>query len=206
MLCIFPILLVRPWPCKKLQTFWALPESITPIIFPLGNIAPSHLRAPLLDGSMAPIPTIRSHDASLMLGIYFGPTSGGGTHICEMAWKGFIWANWMKSQPLPPSLAWQGFTHQLQPGMIWGLATVILSPHKLLEQLQRVYFKCLPFLNVNFDIDLPRHLIPEQYQGLGMENYALMSLASKLSFLQCSWGFCHYSFDCHDDGVQILYG
>jgi hypothetical protein len=32
-------------------------------------------------------------------------------------------------------------------------------------------------------------LIPKRYQGLGMANYALISLASKLSFLQCNWGF-----------------
>jgi hypothetical protein len=32
-------------------------------------------------------------------------------------------------------------------------------------------------------------LILEKYQGLGMANYALVSLASKLSFLQCNWGF-----------------
>jgi hypothetical protein len=163
--------------------------AITSITLPLGNIAPSHLWALLPDGTTVPIPTIRYDDASLMLGIYFGSTSGDGTYIREMAWKGFIWANRMKSQPLSPSLAWQGFTHQLQPGMIWGLATVVLSPHIILEQFQRVYFKCLPFLNINCHIDLPWHLIPERYQGLGMENYALVSLASKLSFLQCYWGF-----------------
>ncbi len=73
--------------------------------------------------------------------------------------------------------------------MVWGLATVILSPPKLLVQFQRVYFKCLPLLNVNCHIVLPWRLIPERYQGLGMANYALVSLASKLSFLQCNWGF-----------------
>jgi hypothetical protein len=38
-------------------------------------------------------------------------------------------------------------------------------------------------------IDLPWRLIPEQYQGLGMVNYVLVSLASILSFLQINWGF-----------------
>jgi hypothetical protein len=38
-------------------------------------------------------------------------------------------------------------------------------------------------------MDLPWHLNPERYQGLQMANYALVSLASKLSFLQCNWGF-----------------
>jgi hypothetical protein len=37
---------------------------------------------------------------------------------------------------------------------------------------------------MNCHIDLPWRLIPEQYQGLGMAAYALVSLASKLSFLQ----------------------
>jgi hypothetical protein len=39
-----------------------------------------------------------------MLGIYLGPTSGGGTHLHKMAKKGFIWADWMESRPLPPNL------------------------------------------------------------------------------------------------------
>jgi hypothetical protein len=42
---------------------------------------------------------------------------------------------------------------------------------------------------VNCHINLLWHLILEQYQGLQMTNYALISLASKLSFPQCSWGF-----------------
>ncbi len=173
----------------KLQTVWALPECLAPITLPSRDIAPSHLQVLLPDGSTAPIPTLHNYDASLILGIYFGPISSGRTHTCEMAQKRFIWANWMKSPPLPPSLAWQCFTHQLQPGMMWGLATVVLSPHKLLEQFQRVYFKCLPLVNVSCHIDLLWRLIPERYQGLGMANYALVSLASNLSFLQCNWGF-----------------
>ncbi len=73
--------------------------------------------------------------------------------------------------------------------MMWGIATIIMSPHRLLKQFQWVYFRCLPLLNVNCHIDLLWRLIPEQYQGLGMANYALVSLASKLLFLQFNWGF-----------------
>jgi hypothetical protein len=96
-----------------------------------------------------------------MLGIYFGPTSGGGKHIWEMAWKGYVWANRLRSLPLPPALAWQSFTHQLQPNMMWGIATVVMSPQKPLDQFQRVYFRCLQLLNVNCHIDLPWRIIPE---------------------------------------------
>jgi hypothetical protein len=80
----------------KFQTVWALPESIAPFTLPSGNIAPPHLWVPLPGGSTAPIPTLRNDDVSLMLGIYFGLIPGGGAHTREMAWKGFIWADWMK--------------------------------------------------------------------------------------------------------------
>ena len=42
---------------------------------------------------------------------------------------------------------------------------------------------------MNCHIELPWRLIPERYQGLGMANFALVSLASKLSYLQSNWGF-----------------
>jgi hypothetical protein len=69
----------------KLRMVRALVASIAPITLPSGNISPSHLRVPLPDGTLASILTLRNKDASLMLGIYFGPTSGSGTHICKMA-------------------------------------------------------------------------------------------------------------------------
>ena len=73
--------------------------------------------------------------------------------------------------------------------MTWGIATVVLSPQKLFKQFQWVYFQCLPHLNVNCHIELPWRLIPECYQGLGMINFALITLTLKLSYLQCNWGF-----------------
>jgi hypothetical protein len=73
--------------------------------------------------------------------------------------------------------------------MTWGIATVVMPPQKLLVQIQRVYFRCLPSLNVICHIELPWHLIPERYQGLGMANFALVSLSPKLIFLQPTWSF-----------------
>ncbi len=124
----------------KLRTVKALLDSITPITLPSGETAPSHLRVPLPDSTSAPIPTLRNEHASLMLGIYFGPTSGGSTHIQEMAKKGYAWSDRIRSRPLPPDLAWKSFIHQLLPGMAWGIATVVLLPQILLKQFQRVYF------------------------------------------------------------------
>ncbi len=75
----------RGW--AKLRSVKALPDSIAPITFPSGEIDPSHLRVPLPGGMSAPIPTLQNEHASLMLGIYFSPTSGSSTHIWEMVKK-----------------------------------------------------------------------------------------------------------------------
>ncbi len=131
------------------------------ITMPDGSIAPSHLRVPLPNGTSEPIPTLNNKETSLMLGVKWGPSSGGGTYVCEMAKKGYNWADWMRSRPLPHNLAWKSFNLQLQLGMTWGIVTVVMPPQKLLAQIQRVYFRCLPMLNVNCHIVLPWRLIPE---------------------------------------------
>ena len=120
-------------------------------------------------------------------GVHWSPSSGGNVHVNEMAKKGY-WADRMKSRPLPHDLAWNIFNHQLQPGMLLRIATVVMPPQKLLVQFQRVYFKCLPSLNVNCHIELPWCVIPERYQGLGLTNFALVFLSSKLSFIQRTRG------------------
>jgi hypothetical protein len=173
----------------KLRTINALPTPSSLITMPDGSTAPSHLRVPLPDGTSAPIPTLRNEETSLMLGVPWSPSSGGNIHVNEMAKKGYNWADRMKLRPLPHNLAWKSFNHQLQPGMTWGIATVDLPPQKHLAKFQRVYFKCLPSLNVNCHIELPWRLIPERYHGLGLTNFALVSLTSKLAFIQRTWGF-----------------
>ncbi len=87
----------------KLRMVRALPASVAPITLLTGKIAPSHLRVPLPDGTLAPIPTLRNEDAYLMLGIYFCLTSGGGKHIPEMAKKvsyGQTGSNHVHSHPI----------------------------------------------------------------------------------------------------------
>jgi hypothetical protein len=157
-----------------MRTISLLPAPSAFITMPDGTIAPSHLRVPLPDGTSEPIPTLKNKETSLMLGVNWGPLSGGSTHVGETAKKGYNWADQMRSRPLLHNLAWKSFNLQLQPGMMWGIASIVMSPQKLLAQMQRVYFKCLPSLNVNCHIELPWRLIPERYQELGMANFPLV--------------------------------
>ncbi len=177
---IFPILLKWQWPCKVANS--SGPTRIYCSNYPsIGEYCPIALA-----GSATR--WIYSFDTNIMQQwcVFYAQDifQPNIRRRDTYSWDGLIHlGDWMKSWPFPPSLAWQSFSHQLQPGMMCGLATVVLSPHTLLEQIQRVYFKYLPLLNVNCHIDLLWRLIPERYQGLGMANYALVSLALKLSFL-----------------------
>jgi hypothetical protein len=102
----------------KLRPIRSLPPPSEYIALDDGTMAPSHMRVPLPGGTSAPIPTLRNEDALPMLGVWFGPTSGGATHVREIARKGYNWVDRMKSCPLPQDLAWKSFNHQLQPGMM----------------------------------------------------------------------------------------
>jgi hypothetical protein len=73
--------------------------------------------------------------------------------------------------------------------MSWGISTVVLSSHELFEATPPVYFKCLPLLGVQCHIELSWLTLPKSYQGIGLPNFALHSLASKLQLIQCIWGF-----------------
>ena len=73
--------------------------------------------------------------------------------------------------------------------MLWGLVTVCMSPSKLDVKFQKVYKKALPFLGVNCEIKRKWQTLPEMYQGLGLPNFLLVALSSKISFLLGNWGF-----------------
>jgi hypothetical protein len=64
-----------------------------------------------------------------------------------------------------------------------------MSPSKLDAKFQKVYAKALPFLGVNCKIKREWRTLPEMYQGLGLPNFPLLALSSKIFFLRGNWGF-----------------
>jgi hypothetical protein len=73
--------------------------------------------------------------------------------------------------------------------MSWGISTIVLSPRELYLATKAVYYRCLPLLGIQRHIELPWQTLPEAYQGIGLPNFALLLLASKLQLIQCIWGF-----------------
>jgi hypothetical protein len=129
-----------------------------------GPILPSHLMVPLSNGTSAPIPALPPASISLVLGIWFGPSSCGTKHILEMYRKGHIWADKLHAGPLTHSEVLTSFSLQLYPGMAWGFTTVVLSLHKLYEAPCPVYFKILPLLGMQRQKELPWRTLPEAFQ------------------------------------------
>jgi hypothetical protein len=106
-----------------------------------------------------------------------------------MCKKGHKWADCLHLKPLQHADAWTSFTFQLYPGMVWGITTFVLSAREIYLALKPVYFRCLSFVGIQRHIELPWRMIPEKYQGIGLPYFSLVSLASKLQFIQCIWDF-----------------
>jgi hypothetical protein len=105
-----------------------------------------------------------------------------------MCRKRIDWGDQLYSRLLPHPEAWMSFTLQLFPGMSWGISTIVLSPCKFFLATKPVYYKCLTLLEVQCYIELPWQTLPKAFQGIGLPNFALLSLALKLQLIQCLAG------------------
>ena len=117
-----------------------------------------------------------------MLGVYFCPTGEGGNHVTSMTANGEGWLDRLQAKPLPTKDAWLSFFMQLYPGMSWGLPTVIMPPNKIEQEFQRLYYKCLPKLGVNWCITREWRMLSLRYLGFGMPNMAVNFLARNMFF------------------------
>ena len=93
-----------------------------------------------LDGSRVPIPTLEVDEPSRMLDVYLCPAGSRTKHVTSMTAKGASWLDRLQAKPLPRKYAWLSFFLQLYPGMSWGLSTAIMSPNKLEQEYQRLYY------------------------------------------------------------------
>jgi len=171
----------------KLKSLKDLPPAKAEVIGKDGSIAPAHVSIPQPDGSTAWIQTFEVTEASKMLGLHFAPCGNSKTHIEKMRQKGLDWVDCLNTKPLPRRDAWFSFDMQLFPAMSWGLVAVVMSPKKLEEMMQSLYYRVLPCLGINRCITKEWRMLPERYVGLGLPNFVVITLAKKFFFLQCTW-------------------
>ncbi len=145
-----------------------------------GELLPSHISIPQLNGTNALIITHDVATASKMLGFEFSPAGNSLTHVKGMVMKGLDWEDCLHTRPLLRRDAWLSFYHQPFPGMAWGLVIVCMEPKKLDAMIQRVYAKALPYLGVNCNIKKEWRAFPERYQGLAFPNFPLIALSEKV--------------------------
>ena len=163
----------------KLKLLRDLPTASSTLTLDSGKEAPAHIVILQPDSSSCPIQTLDVSEASKMLGIHFVLKGDSTTHIEDR----------ILAKPLHRHNAWLSFFMQLYPGMLWGLVSVVLSPLKLNEMMQKLYYKILPILGINCCITKAWRMLPEIYQGLGLLNFVVIAFAAKVYFLQSHWGF-----------------
>jgi hypothetical protein len=166
------------------------------------NMLPLHITIPQPVGPAVSIITHDVTSASKMLVIYFSPEGNSTTHVEHMVQKGLELVDCLHATLVSRIDVCLSFFLQLYPHILWGLVTTCMHPKKLDAQVQRIHTKALPFLGVNDNIEKEWRILPEQYQGLGMQNILLATLAEKLSFLVSNWGF---HGQAHSDSLAMAY-
>lgn len=64
---------------------------------------------------------------------------------------------------------------------------VILTAKELQKSYQDLYYKMLPLLGVNRNIDKEWRTLPERYQDLGLPDFEANAFSKKMHFLQRKW-------------------
>ena len=101
--------------------------------------------------------------------------------------KGYEWVDNLMLKPVSRRDAWTSMFWQLYPGMKWGMVAVIMPIKKLDKKVSKLYYNMLPPLGVNRNIGKGWRMLPAKYQGLGLPNYTLECLITKINFLQKHW-------------------
>ena len=108
-------------------------------------------------------------------------------HVDEKLGKGYVWVDKLLMKPMARRDAWMSMFCQLYPAMKWGMVAVIMPVKTLDEKVGKLYCNMLPPLGVNKNIGKGWRTLPSKYQGLGLPNYTLGVLISKLNLLQKHW-------------------
>ena len=79
--------------------------------------------------------------------------------------------------------------HPVNPAMSYGLASAVISPKKLDQLIQAIYYRALPLLGINRCITREWRIFSERFQGIGLPNYVVNCFSAKTYYMQTMWGF-----------------
>ena len=94
---------------------------------------------------MGPLPTFRQW-------MFPKPLKYRMPHTEMMREKELKWVDKLTTRPLSKRDAWLSLFIQLTPAMSYGLASAVISPKKLDQLIQAVYYRALPLLVINICI------------------------------------------------------
>lgn len=142
---------------------------------------------PQPNGDDVPIDILDPSDSREKLGVWTNPAGIWKKQREEMKDKGLDWTVALRSNHIPPRLAWNYLDHQLKPKMEWGLVAMSDDPAKLEEAYQKVHYQALSPLRVNQHITKEYRMMLPEHQGLGMFNPNIDCLGKKISYCLRNW-------------------
>ncbi len=108
-----------------------------------------------------------------MLGVWSNPAGIDTSHLTEHVTKKYIqWIDRSTNGHLPCRLNWTSYKFKLYPGIRYGLATLATLTSQVDTLFQKLDYRALPLLGVNWSIKREWRNIPRAFGGIGLFNLA----------------------------------
>ena len=177
---------------KQSKSFWYLLSwkfvRGVPTLKTQANLPDTCLLIPQPDGSSSPIDRCDNFETKKTLGVWNNPLNDYKASLKELKDIGLEWVDSLRARPLEKRDTWLSLTAQQYPKWGYGISSLYAPPEKLDEAINSVYYRALPFLGFNRNINAEFRTLPTRYQGINLRQWSIEKLHRDLAMLLRHWG------------------
>ena len=140
------------------------------------DMVPRELVITKLDGTTSPISQEQVTTSKMTLGIHDSPLGGNLAHLTYIKEKVGVWVSRMMNGHLPRHMAWVAYSHQLWPGVWYGLGTMTNNLEVTNNLLHNEDYRMLNVLGVACSVTKGLCWLHTSFGGFGLFNLPVEQL------------------------------
>jgi hypothetical protein len=153
----------------------------------VSELPQTELTIPQANEVKVPILLKPGNTAEKKLGVYTCPDGDFSAQLAYISKSGLEHAARLRSRHLHRRDARLSVELALMPKMLYGCVAISATPTELEKTFMKVYFNLLRSLGVNRNINQVLRMLPQMYQGLGLQNPNIEVLSAKISEILNNW-------------------
>lgn len=139
------------------------------------------------DGTPAPIPRYSNDHTKKTLGVWNNPLNHPKVPLEQLKETGLEWTDALQKRPLERQDVRLSLVTQQYPKWGYGLSSLYASPDDLDDTVGSIYFRALPSLGYNRNINSTYRTLPNDFQGANLRQWSIEKLGKDISLLHRHW-------------------